>query len=126
MNFHDLTPKTNPKGGEVFKGPKTPVPFSMKGLTPNEQSNGHISVWRAIAFIEASILATGVAAWFTFGLDSVKHSEIDAIMATRAPYMHDYKRIWDKFEEVTSQATENKANLKVIDERLRTLEIKHQ
>lgn len=32
-----------------------------------------------------------------FGMDSVKHSEIDQIMATRAPYIHEKQRIEERF-----------------------------
>jgi hypothetical protein len=58
------------------------------------------SVWKTlfIALITANL--TGLAGWLMFGMDSVKHSEIDQIMATRAPYIHDKQRIDEHFKNL--------------------------
>lgn len=52
----------------------------------------------AISLLTADL--TGLAGWLMFGMDAVKHSEVDAIMATRAPYLHDKQRIEDHFREL--------------------------
>jgi hypothetical protein len=113
MEFKDLDTKKDVKGGDPrassdsqTKGRKTPVPLPLQKYMDAQPANGP-TVWRTIALIEASILISGIAGWFTFGFDSVKHSEIDILMATRAPYIHDKQRIWDRFESQDQRIIEN-------------------
>lgn len=46
-----------------------------------------------------------------FGMDAVKHSEIDQIMATRAPYIHEKQRIQDHFDSNDRRLTELEARV---------------
>lgn len=55
------------------------------------------SIWKTLFLLLSTANLTGFGTWIVWGSDSVKHSEIDAIMATRAPYMHDKQRIDDHF-----------------------------
>lgn len=43
---------------------------------------------------------TSVAWLFTNGVDNIKHSEIQYIMDTRAPWIHDKSRIEDKLVDL--------------------------
>lgn len=59
-------------------------------------SNGS-GIWKTLFLALAASNLTGFLGWLMFGMDSVKHSEIDQIMATRAPYIHEKQRIEDRF-----------------------------
>lgn len=83
MQLNDLSPKHDPKGGS----PKSPSPIPVSEYESQVCVNGS-STWRTIAMVEATIIISGAAFMFTLGVDNVKHSEIDQIMATRAPYIH--------------------------------------
>lgn len=61
--------------------------------------NGN-GLWKTMFISLLSANLVGFGGWLMFGMDSVKHSEIDQIMATRAPYIHDRQRIDEHFNTV--------------------------
>lgn len=73
------------------------------------------SIWKTLALSLLAMQVTALAGWFMFGIDSVKHSEIDRIMATRAPYIFDKPRV-DNVLSVLLQKTED------LESRVRALE----
>lgn len=106
-----------------------------------EYRGDNSSLWRTLTIAMLTALAAVSGTVFTLGLgnvkhyeleamekkiyaaidadftvrDLVKHSELDQIMATRAPYIHDKQRIDDHF-------TNNDAQNKALAERITKLE----
>lgn len=117
MELRDLPPRRDPKGGS----PKTPamgIPISQ--YEAETLPNGHAAiVWRTIAMIEMAIISTAAVAFLALGIDNVKHSEIDAIMATRAPYIHDRQRLQENFDALKNKQNEFEA-------RIHYLEMRHE
>ena len=60
------------------------------------------SIWKTISLVVITANLSGGVSWLLFGHDAVRHSEIDQIMATRAPYLHDKQRI-DEFMAETKR-----------------------
>ena len=132
MELRDLPPKQDPKGG----APKTPYPGMSRKQLEDELANHRDELrdnrqhseferatksnsavfWRMIAFTVLAANIAGFSTWLLWGMDSVKHSEIDQIMATRAPYLHDKQRIDDSFAELKRRDGD-------IENRLHQLEI---
>lgn len=73
-------------------------------------------VWNPIAQALIAANLTAVAGWLLFGVDSVKHSQIDHIMQTRAPYLHDKPRL-------TGLLDNHGTRLDRLENRMRELEI---
>lgn len=71
----------------------------------NLNGNGVNVIWRYVALIMVSANITAFSGYIAFGMDSVKHSEIDSIMLTRAPYVHDKQRIDEKFSSLELRIT---------------------
>lgn len=80
-------------------------------------------VWRTIAAACLASFFTGFTGWLLFGVDSVKHAQIDSIMATRAPYLHDKQRIWDTFTNNKNDHDEIKDRIRKLEELVRQLSI---
>ena len=56
------------------------------------------SLWKLLAFSLATFVGTAFFGWLMFGIDAVKHSEIDDIMMKRAPWHFDKQRIEDRIK----------------------------
>ena len=132
MILKDLTPKYDVKGGDPISASPTPLPASISELRAalGLGSNG-AGVWKMVAAILASILVTLIGSWAALGFDAVKHSEIEAIMAARAPYIHDKQRIWDKFDQLTAKQNDqdrrillNEAQIAIISPDVREIKTK--
>lgn len=153
MLLHDLPPQQDPKGGA-----KTPPRVSVSDF--EQYNRNESSIWRTltVALITAIVAISGTV--FTLGIgnvkrhdldelerkiystveadfsvrDLVKHSELDEIMATRAPYLHDKQRIEDRFNYLTAQDKElanritkiEEAGRDDFDKRIRDLEQRHK
>lgn len=126
MELRDLPARNDPKGG-VRSGP-----IIGEGFIEAPSS----TVWRTIALIEAAVLATGITSFSVIGLDNVKHSEIQQIMDTRAPYMHAKPEIEARFKalevkdlDLTTALRDLKDEYKKSDEvimaKLQTLEVRY-
>lgn len=88
-------------------------------MSTNGNGNG-LMIWQAIAFTLSGIILTSFGGWLLFGLDSIKHSEIDGIIATRAPWIHDKQRIEDNIAHIRDhnlqlQEQINKLELRIIE-----------
>jgi hypothetical protein len=129
---YDLEVRKDVKGGS----PKTPVGARVAEFNDYSEtvhgSHGVSAVWRTVAVSGITALIALSGAVFTIGLDNVKHSEIDTIMAARAPYLHDKQRIEDHFRTLeVEQDAQNKRMDKLesiarddFDKRIRDLESK--
>ena len=83
----------------------------------DDNADGVSSIWRHVALVLISANLTGFFGYVLFGWDSVKHSEIDYIMANRAPYIHDKPRIEQMMNEKDRRIND-------LEERVRELENK--
>lgn len=111
IDIPDLPPITDPRGcGSTTKTPWPPLEGEPGySWTPPKNGNGSATVWRTIALCLLAADITGAIGFLTLGIDNVKHSEIDQIMATRAPYIHAAPLIEARFKtlEKTDADTTN-------------------
>lgn len=107
MELRDLPPRHDPKGGS----PKSPMPIPVSQLEEPSEGNAS-SLWRTIALVLIAVNATSITAFFTMGTDNVKHSEIQNIMETRAPYIHDKPRLDAKLDTLTAADAETRMEIR--------------
>jgi len=73
----------------------------------NGNGNGAVSnIWRTIAVGLAGIVVSSITGYVLFGLDSVKHSEINGILSTQAPWVYDKVRVEDRIRDNTRRIDE--------------------
>ena len=80
--------------------------------TEPKATNGY---WKLLAMTLLGANVTGITGWLLFGVDTVKHSQIDMIMQTRAPYLHDKPRLDERLQDT-------KSRLEDLENRVRKLE----
>lgn len=102
MKLRDLPPEKDPKGGSPRSPPKgIPIREYQQHVDDSvQQRSDHVAAfWKTIALVLITGNISGIGSWLIFGRDTVHHSEIDQIMSTRAPYIHDRQRIQDFIDD---------------------------
>lgn len=126
MELRDLPPRHDPKGGS----PKSPMPIPVSQLEEPLEGNAS-SLWRTIALLEFAVIASLAGSIWQLGTgnvkekeleqkieqflalhDFVKHSELDQVMATRAPYIHDKPRLDAKLDTLTAADAETRMEIR--------------
>jgi hypothetical protein len=96
----DLPPSKDPKGGSPRTPPRgIPIRDYQHHVDEKVHSDHVASFWKTIALVLLTANISGIGSWLVFGRDTVHHSEIDQIMSTRAPYIHDRQRIQDFIDD---------------------------
>jgi len=79
----------------------------MAGNGTNGNGNDdRTALWRMVAVGLAGFVLSGVAGFMVFGLDSVKRSEMQGILDTRAPWIYDKVRVEEKIRDNTRRIDE--------------------
>lgn len=106
LTLTDLPPRKDPKGGS----PRTPprgIPYREYQQNVDDIPSDGTALWRLIAVSLISVNITLVGAIWVLGTNNVKWSDIDDILAKRAPYNLQKERIWDNFDHL--KETDEKA-----------------
>jgi len=121
MKLTDLIPNGDVKGG---------APTLSRSHIENTDSVEQVSygvspVWRTVSVAAMTALVSGFIAFISIGSDNVKHSEVDSIMSTRAPYIHDKQRIQEKLTSLEDRVNKLESIARDdFDKRIRDLEQK--
>ena len=67
-------------------------------------------IWKQIAIVLMSVLATGLISWFSFG-GGVRASEVKLIVNENSPYLKDKNLIFDRIER--NEQTVSSLNSKI-------------
>lgn len=61
--------------------------MSSNGVGSNGNGNGS-AIWRLIATTLAGVVATGIAAWLTWGRDAARRTELDSLAVQHRAELH--------------------------------------
>ena len=76
------------------------------------------SLWKLLAFSLATFVGTAFIGWLMFGIDAVKHSEIDDIMQKRAPWHHDKPFIIDRLKFLENENDKQWDRIRQLQDRM--------
>ena len=70
---------------------------------PAQPYRNGTALWKWICSLQATVIITGLTSFFMLGTDAVRRSEIEHIMHTQAPYIHDKQRIQDALSSLHAE-----------------------
>ena len=82
----------------------------MTRVTPDGDEH-QMLLWQTATVLFLFLSMVGLTLWLAFGHDVVKHSEMDAILAARAPYCTDRNRVQENLDHLHELAHEQKREL---------------